>query len=335
MNTLDIAAYLLSSPSIIFLAVALRGIVFWIFNIVLIFVAICLGNKIIRYKYDNQLSQIVRPNLDDASDLQISPYSNNNVETSYKYPPQTRPMVQSRYEDPAPHQIQNMATAPTTTSSYYAPASPLRIVVPPRFEQMAREQQQQQDQARSPTTMTTASPATTMTASKQFYPMNERRYFEPLKSGTDSPPISPKRFGNGDDELLRNGGTNKVPVLAGNLLEQQRISIERPHLRKTPPAVLPKPVRADVVTSISATDPHAPPPEELRGQLPWSYFKNPTDITGPKKTFTQLRDDEDLPPVPVPDYTLHFPRKDRPSTNSSSEDGGGMYRKSKMAAARR
>lgn len=83
MTTLDIAAYLLSTPSIILLAIALRGIVFWIFNVVLIFVAICLGNKIIAKKYD-QFAQIVRPNLDDASDRQ-SPYSNNNVETSYKH----------------------------------------------------------------------------------------------------------------------------------------------------------------------------------------------------------------------------------------------------------
>lgn len=229
-------------------------------------------------------------------------------------------MVHSRYDDSAPQQV---ATAPTT-ASYYAPAppaSPLRIVVPPRFEQMAREQQKLQDQAAK------SSPSTTK---HQFIPMNERRYFEPLKSGSASPPpISP----NGDEVNLRNGH-HKVPALAA-VMEQQRMSGERPpHLRKTPPAILPKPIRADVVTSISA-DPHSAPPEELRGQLPWSYFKNPTDISGPKRTFTQLRDDEDLPPVPVPDYTLHFPRKERPSTNSSSEDGGGMYRKSKMAAAAR
>lgn len=50
--------------------------------------------------------------------------------------------------------------------------------------------------------------------------------------------------------------------------------------------------------------------EELRSQLPWSYFGAPTDVIKPKKSFVELRDDEDLPPVPVPDYTMNISRKD-------------------------
>lgn len=60
------------------------------------------------------------------------------------------------------------------------------------------------------------------------------------------------------------------------------------------------------------------PPEELRGQLPWSYTQAREDITGPKRTFVNLKADEELPPVPVPDYTLHFPRvKRQPMTTGN------------------
>lgn len=62
-------------------------------------------------------------------------------------------------------------------------------------------------------------------------------------------------------------------------------------------------------------------PEELRGQLPWSYFKARDDV--PKKAFTELKEDEELPAVPVPDYTLHFPKVKRP--NLSDSDGENSW----------
>lgn len=37
--------------------------------------------------------------------------------------------------------------------------------------------------------------------------------------------------------------------------------------------------------------------DELRGQLPWSYFGARSEVVRPKKSFIELRDDEDLPPV--------------------------------------
>jgi hypothetical protein len=63
-------------------------------------------------------------------------------------------------------------------------------------------------------------------------------------------------------------------------------------------------------------------PDELRGQLPWSYFKARDDV--PKKAFTELKEDEELPRVPVPDYTLHFP-KNRRANLSSDSDGDGSW----------
>lgn len=59
--------------------------------------------------------------------------------------------------------------------------------------------------------------------------------------------------------------------------------------------------------------------DELRGQLPWSYFGARTEVVKPRKSFVELRDDEDLPPVPVPDYTMKFPQKERAPSGSGSE----------------
>lgn len=108
--------------------------------------------------------------------------------------------------------------------------------------------------------------------------------------------------------------------------EERRITIERPHLR-VPPVKPAKPIKPRQPSTVSAEDGGVPrtsvvvkPSDELRSQLPWSYFKSREDISGPKKTFQNLRADEDLPPVPVPDYTLHFPRKDQ-RTSKMSDDG--------------
>lgn len=60
-------------------------------------------------------------------------------------------------------------------------------------------------------------------------------------------------------------------------------------------------------------------PEELRSQLPWSYFKSRDDI--PKKAFPDLSEGEDLPSVPVPDYTLHFPKSKRVGLDSDPDNG--------------
>lgn len=195
-------------------------------------------------------------------------------------------------------------------------------------------------------------------------PLNERRYFEPLKGRSTSPvPLAVASTGDPASHYH----VSRIPILQSTLLDQhqQRITIDRPQLRSSRlPSAIPSdtaslrsattqqrrptsPINhaSPVGRSSAAVDSHrhsvapvsdknvapvpavaaaaanAPPSDELRGQLPWSYFKSRSDTTGPKRTFTQLRDDEDLPPVPVPDYTLHFPRRDRPSTNSS-DDGG-------------
>lgn len=95
------------------------------------------------------------------------------------------------------------------------------------------------------------------------------------------------------------------------------------------PKVPPKPVYSKVYTTSAPEDRPfdarqesrnslmMKAPEELRSQLPWSYFKSRDDI--PKKAFTDLDEGEDSPSVPVPDYTLHFPKSKRMGLDSDPE----------------
>lgn len=50
----------------------------------------------------------------------------------------------------------------------------------------------------------------------------------------------------------------------------------------------------------------------MRSSRPWSYFYPEEPALPPRRYNAEHHDDEqdeDLPPVPVPDYTLHFPSK--------------------------
>ena len=59
----------------------------------------------------------------------------------------------------------------------------------------------------------------------------------------------------------------------------------------------------------------APPPkydDAMRSSRPWSYFYPEEPALPPRRYIAEHHEDEqdqDLPPVPVPDYTLHFPSK--------------------------
>lgn len=81
-----------------------------------------------------------------------------------------------------------------------------------------------------------------------------------------------------------------------------------PHSQQHPSHPHPHPAHTSQYTS-----------DELRGQLPWSYFGARAEVVKPRKSFVELRDDEDLPPVPVPDYTMKFPPQKERSTTSGSE----------------
>lgn len=66
------------------------------------------------------------------------------------------------------------------------------------------------------------------------------------------------------------------------------------------------------------------PPKQLRNLLPWNYLASPEDqVPSPRRG---ARDpDLEMPPVPVPDYTLHFRPKKRErivSNNSATSSVG-------------
>lgn len=99
------------------------------------------------------------------------------------------------------------------------------------------------------------------------------------------------------------------------------LKIERPHFRLPHKSSLLKKLSDSSYVQPSSDEPPHPHTvqytgEELRGQLPWSYFGARSDVIKPKKSFIELRDDEDLPPVPVPDYTMKFSQKDGQMNNN-------------------
>lgn len=75
---------------------------------------------------------------------------------------------------------------------------------------------------------------------------------------------------------------------------------------------------------VDRTSSNVKAPDELRSQLPWSYFKPPNEA--PKKAFSHLEENEDIPAVPVPDYTLHYGKKARGNLNDS-EDNSSRYQR--------
>lgn len=68
----------------------------------------------------------------------------------------------------------------------------------------------------------------------------------------------------------------------------------------------PKPVVPEPVSVLKKEKPDRsvnPGPDELRSQLPWSYFNNKREAPRP---VVRRELDGDLPPMPPPDYTLRF-----------------------------
>ncbi|XP_070497510.1 uncharacterized protein [Chironomus tepperi] len=108
-----------------------------------------------------------------------------------------------------------------------------------------------------------------------------------------------------------------------NNINNNRFSVQpMPVGRESP--VLYRPERSNSNrVAVERTSSNVRAPEELRSQLPWSYFK-PRDAT-PKKAFDHLEENEDIPAVPVPDYTLHYGKKGRSNLGDNESDGNWSH----------
>jgi hypothetical protein len=91
---------------------------------------------------------------------------------------------------------------------------------------------------------------------------------------------------------------------------QTSLELQEKPFKKIPPTVPKKPAKKPIETNQMPNNRNHPGTnEELRGQLPWSYFQD-RDNLAPRPQSSPANGIIN-PPIPVPDYTLHFPKKER------------------------
>ncbi|XP_049785780.1 uncharacterized protein LOC126188257 [Schistocerca cancellata] len=152
----------------------------------------------------------------------------------------------------------------------------------------------------------------------------------PLKKGFDPPP-APAERPPPEDGVLR-GDTARRDFR--RRLEHQ---LEQP--RRLSPAPDPRAVSLEDYARRDDGRGGAQrlPPEQLRSLLPWSYLAPPEEL--PRRHARQDSDaDLEMPPVPVPDYTLHFGQRSRdrlPSSSPASSSSGFAEERTRAAGGRR
>ncbi|KAJ6642468.1 hypothetical protein Bhyg_07419 [Pseudolycoriella hygida] len=283
--------YILAMPSVIMLCIAFRVLIFWILNIAFIPIVLTLGKKVIFGETVKAKRETVQLNPRPVFE-QANPHNNNQM----AYMIGTGVLRENGQNNESQYSSQNDRSVDTS-----------------RYSDPTAHQQSNIPEYSRP--------------SQIVYPMTGRRRLEPLKGReSDDDSFTGKNGSKLDKQKETSPSIDKMSYLGE--YEQKRLSIERPHLNSSKPSKLSDTIKEtnNDVTKLRTDSRHSVnPPAELRGQLPWSYFKSRDDVTGPRKTFTQLREDEDAPPVPVPDYTLHFPKKDRPRTSSVNTDDGKWH----------
>lgn len=173
-------------------------------------------------------------------------------------------------------------------------------------------------------------------ADNSYVFVSERRYMEPLKGGVaprsddgNSSRLSNARSLDSVDDMSRGSRSQasdrttdlemepieRMSYLSGDSMfsgtaNQQCSGIVAPVLMK--PSLIKQHQQQLRDDQLNRSSYHTPP-DELRSQLPWSYFQDRDEISRPLKQRKEA-DNDVLPPVPVPDYTLHFPKKERPAT---------------------
>lgn len=260
---------------------ACRGFIFWMLNIAGLLVVLSAGKKFAKGLpvTKQKKKPVKKPDFGYPPDPQIEemrqhrqPVNQPAIVPAYH---QQQP-TQSRYTDPAqthPYAYDNQQYRRSPTPEYQMPRVASHIQEPKKYNPSA----------------------------PRFDPNeNKMETVSSLNDYTMYTPVSNNR--NSKQESIRS--TKPEPVR---------------NSKPEPPPVSQKPVKpilkSQTVAALVKEEEKrisVNPPAELRGQLPWSYTNNREDISGPsKRNMVQLREDEDLPPVPVPDYTLHFPKTQR------------------------
>jgi hypothetical protein len=187
---------------------------------------------------------------------------------------------------------------------------------------------------------------------KQPLPYIAPKYNQPNRSQSQSPALNPKYTGIRRDYQQRDiedrlstyqqsNGDTTVPVnivkdtskkLSESMYPIVAVQVNRDSTSRHKPNIPPKPMnrnsmqpyggiqRSESYNSNRSSGRATKPPEELRGQLPWSYFK--TSREAPKKAFTHVMENEETPHVPDPDYHQYA---SRPKHLNVGNDDEGVW----------
>ncbi|XP_055325191.1 uncharacterized protein LOC129579287 [Sitodiplosis mosellana] len=299
--SLLISANILPIPAVIMLIVAGRGFIFWCFNILSIPIVLAYMKNIL---YGSKRTA----EASDERDFQYArshAHGNNNILESH-FPSTER----SRYSDPSyyhQYQYDNM--------SYQQDKYDLSRTIGRRYiEPLKGETIDEPDNHAKRMAISRNSSNEDKSSKKSSWSDDSGHSTSTVHlAQTASMAASSNGGGSKMDTDARSSSYNWREMPTDAVLK-----IERPHFRLPhKPSLLKKLSDSSYVPP--SEEPHHQTAhqytggEELRSQLPWSYFGGArrSDAIKPKKSFVELRDDEDLPPVPVPDYTMKFPPRDQ------------------------
>uniref|UniRef100_A0A1L8D9T8 Uncharacterized protein n=1 Tax=Nyssomyia neivai TaxID=330878 RepID=A0A1L8D9T8_9DIPT len=289
----DVSIVALPIPSVIMTVVSSRALLIAILNVtgmIIVFMSTKkLEEKLLQsppksvtapdFGYERQFppAEMVQRGTPDHISQQYSKQYQQEVPKQYNQEAQRNAQVRSRYDDINPH--------------------------PYQYDNHTYQSENQLVSALKPQPIVTT----------------ERRFLEPLKGGESdgslSSRASPSRSNESPENTRDSMYVGYAKIAPSDIRRQQRAEEQNPiNLRHTKHGgSMYREEQPQVKKTYSDANRFSQqvPPEELRSQLPWSYFQSRHEVKRPRKN-QENNSDEIPPPVPVPDYTLHFPKKGRP-----------------------